>query len=187
MKRQKLRKQGKKHSSRRTRNRRTQPRTAEQYFARSAQFQDKWTRVTHVISKMRADKVSLQQASREYGLDPRTVIRLGRSALRKGTDRRYNARASDRLLRVFGNVPSRGGLRVVATRDSRQASQLAEYENAVQEYLETGDDSALRKFRRKRITDARGGRIPLLTNLGELDRLGSAGVLSFESLYAKAG
>jgi hypothetical protein len=72
-------------------------------------------------------------------------------------------------------------------RDSRQASQVAEYWNAVHRYLETGDDSALRKFRRKRITDAKGTRVPLLTDLDELDRLGSAGVLSFESLYAKAG
>ena len=135
---------------------------------------------------MRADGVSLRQASREFGLDPRTVVRLGGSALRKRANGRYKAKASDRLLRVL-RVPTREGLREIAVRDSRQASQVAEYWNAVHRYLETGDDSALRKFRRKRITDANGVRVPLLTDLGELDRLGSAGVLSFESLYAKAG
>lgn len=172
------------HQSARTQ--RHPPRSADDFFTRPRRFQDRWTRVTHVISKMRADGVSLHQASREFGLDPRTVVRLGRPALRKRANGRYAAKASDRLLRVL-LVPTPEGLREIAVRDSRQASQVAEYWNAVHRYLETGDDSALRKFRRKRITDANGVRVPLLTDLDELDRLGSAGVLSFESLYAKAG
>ncbi len=176
----------KRRSSRPARNRPVAPRTSEQYFARSERFQDRWSRVTHVIAMMRARGVSLRQASREFGIDPRTVVRLGGSALRKRASGRYAAKASDRLLRVLV-VPTREGLREIAVRDSRQASQVAEYWNAVHRYLETGDDSALRKFRRKRITDANGVRVPLLTDLDELDRLGSAGVLSFESLSAKAG
>lgn len=181
------RKLGKKRQSRHpATNKPIAPRTAKQYFAKSEQFQDRWTRVTHAISKMRGEGVSLRQASREFGLDPRTVTRLARPALRKRANGRYKAKPNDRLLRVLV-VPSPEGLREVAIRDSRQASQLAEYANAVQKYLETGDSAALRKFRRKRITDASGNRVPLLTDLAELDRLGSAGVLSFESLYAKAG
>jgi uncharacterized protein YaaR (DUF327 family) len=77
-------------------------------------------------------------------------------------------------------------LREVALRDSRQASQIAEYANAVQKYLQTGDDSALRKLKRRSITDATGKRVRLLMDLEEIDRLGSAGVLSFESLYARS-
>ncbi len=176
----------KRRSSRPARNRPQAPRTAEQYFAKSERFQDRWSRVTHVISKMRAEGVSLRQASREFEIDPRTVVRLGGPALRKRASGRYAAKASDRLLRVL-RVPTREGLREIAVRDSRQASQIAEYANAVQRYLQTGDASALRKFRRKRITDATGARVPLLTDLDELDRLGSAGVLSFESLYARVG
>ncbi len=161
------------------------PRTAERYFAMSEHAQDRWTRVTHVITKMRAEDISLQQASREYGLDPRTVARLARPALGKRANGRYAAKTSDRLLRVLV-VPSREGPREVAVRDSRQASQLAEYANAVHKYLDTGDSADLRKLRRKSVVDANGKRVRLLTNLAELDRLGSAGVLSFESLYAKA-
>jgi hypothetical protein len=67
----------------------------------------------------------------------------------------------------------------------RQASLLAEYWVAVQRYLETGDASALRKIRRKTITDSNGKRVRLIKDLAELDRQGSAGVLSFESIYAK--
>lgn len=165
------------------RNKPVAPRTAKEFFAMPERSQDRWTRVTHVVSKMRTDAVSLRQASREFGLDPRTVLRLSRPALRKRANGRYVAKGGDRLLRVLV-VPTPEGLREVAMRDSRQASQLARYSAAVDRYLETGDDTALRKFRRKRITDASGTRIPLLTDLNELDRLGSAGVLSFESLYA---
>ena len=135
---------------------------------------------------MRAEGLSLRQASREYGIDARTVVRLGGTALRKASNGRYKAKASDRLLRVM-IIPTREGTREVATRDSREASRIAEYSNAVQKYLQTGNDAALRKLRRKTVTDASGKRIRLITNLAELDRLGSAGVLSFESLYAKVG
>ena len=60
-----------------------------------------------------------------------------------------------------------------------------EYWNAVHRYLSTGDASRLVNFRGKHITDAQGEKFPLLTDREELDRLGSAGVLSFESLYAR--
>jgi hypothetical protein len=81
-------------------------------------------------------------------------------------------------------VPTHEGVGEIVTRDSRQASQLATYWIAVQKYLQTGDTSALSKFEGTNITDADGAQVPLLTDLEELDRLGSAGVLSFESLYA---
>ncbi len=127
----------------------------------------------------------MSQASREYGIDRRKVLRLAGSALRKTARGTYVAKRRDSLLRILV-VPTPDRLREVALRDSRQASQLAEYWDAVQRYLQKGDDSALRKFRGKRIKDAEGKPIRLLTNLEELDGLGNAGVLSFESLYAGA-
>ena len=175
----------KRRSARPIKNRFAPPRTPEEYFAKSERFQDTWTRVEHAVSKMRADDVSLQRASREFGLRPGTVIRWAGSALRKRRDGQYAAKASDRLLRVLV-IPTHEGLHEIAVRDSRQASLLAEYWAAVQKYLETGDASTLRKVRRKTITNADGKRLWLIKDLAELERLGSAGVLSFESLYAKA-
>jgi hypothetical protein len=187
--RRRKRKQGmldpRRRSSRDAKNTRATPRTVEEYFAQSTRSQDRWNRVTHVISKMRAEDVSLLEASRELGLDPRTVVRLGRPALRKRANGSYAARPTDNLLRVLV-IPTSDGLREIGVRDSRQTSMVAEYWAAVQKYLETGDASALRKIRRKTITDADGKRVRLIKDLAELDRLGSAGVLSFESLYAKA-
>ena len=133
---------------------------------------------------MRTEGVSLPQASREFGIDPRTVAGLARPALKKGANGRYAAKANDSLLRILV-IPNAEGLQEIALRDSRQATLLAEYWVAVQLYLETGDSSALRKIRRKTVTDSEGKRVRLITDLVELDRLGSAGVLSFESLYAK--
>jgi hypothetical protein len=161
------------------------PRTLNEYRAKSQRFQDVWNRVTHVITKMRSDKVSLPQASREFGLSPQTVIRLGGSALRKRANGQYGARSSDRLLRVLV-IPTSKGLQEVAVSNSEDASTLGKFWDAVQDYLETGDSKALRKFRGKRIIGADGEAIPLITDVAELDRLGSAGVLSFESLYAQA-
>ena len=176
----------KSRSSRPAKKKNLAPRTAEQFSAKSERFQDRWTRVTHVISEMRAEGVSLRKASRKFGIDPRTVVRLGGPALRKQANGRFVAKRSDRLLRVL-RVPGREEEpREIAIRDSRQASRVAEYSNAVQTYLQTGDAAGLRKFRGEHITDASGTQVPLLTDLDELDRLGSAGVLSFESLYPRS-
>lgn len=151
----------------------------------SENAQERWTLVAHVISKMRKEKTSLPKASREFHIDPRTVARLGKPALRKKKNGQYAAKASDRLLRVLV-IPTAKGLQEVAVTNSRDASILGKYWDAVQDYLQTGDSSALRQLEGIRIKDANGLVILLLTDVNELDRLGSAGVLSFESLYAKA-
>jgi hypothetical protein len=124
-------------------------------------IRDQWNRIAHAISKMRAERISLSQAAREFDLDRKLLIKLGRSALRKGP-------------------------REVATRNSEQASLLGKYWSAVQRYLQTGDDSELRKFEGQSVIAQSGEAFPLITNLSELDRLASAGVFSFESLYARS-
>lgn len=174
----------KRRSSHSLRHRDRAPRTARELFARPKQFQDLWNRVVNVVSKMRSEGVALRTASREHGLDPREVVPLAGSALRKRTNGRYVVRASDRLLRVLV-IPTSDGLREIATRDSRQASLLANYWIAVEGYLTFDDSSALQEFKGKKIRNANGKKIPLLTDLTELSRLGSAGVLSFETVYAK--
>lgn len=158
------------------------PQTTEEYFALREEERDLWSRSTHVITKMRTELVSLPVASGEFGLNPATVVQLVGSALRRNARGQYVAKARDRLLRVLV-IPVQEGIREIATRDSRQASQLATYWVAVQKYLETGDSSELSKFEGMYITDANGTKVSLITDLEELDRMGSAGVLSFESLY----
>ena len=150
----------------------------------SEQHQDLWRNIDQAVTEVRSG-ASLRQASRKFDLDPHKVSQLARPALRKLRNGRWAARTHDRLLRVLV-IPTRKGLREIGVRDSRQASLLGKYWTAVEQYRDAGDASALREFRGKYIIDADGKRFRLLTNLHELDRLGSAGVLSFESLYAKA-
>lgn len=164
----------------------SRPRTPEQLFALPTNIQEQWRLVEHAIQKMRREGISVTRAAREYGIDRRKVIELGGSALRKQRNGRYKAKASDRLLRVLV-IPSAGGLKEVAVRDSRTASKIASYSAAVHRFLQTGDRSGLSEFRKLRIIDASGKRIKLVTDTKELMRLGYAGVLSFESLYARVG
>jgi hypothetical protein len=161
------------------------PRTEAQYSAKPEKFKETWDRVLSAISKMRRDKVSLTQASRDAGTSPRTVTKWGKSALRKRKSGKYAAKAKDNLLRLV-MIPTPDGTREIAVRGSEQVSLLAEYWNALHRYLQTGDASQLSKFLGKHIKDANGADVPLLTDLPVLNRLGSAGVLSFESLYARS-
>jgi len=82
-------------------------------------------------------------------------------------------------------IPTPQGPQEITVRGLRTASQLGRYWVAVHKYYETGDVSGLQRFRGQSITAVGGKKYPLLTELDVLDRLGSAGVLSFESLYAK--
>ncbi|MFY9663353.1 MAG: hypothetical protein WAK19_02780 [Candidatus Cybelea sp.] len=160
------------------------PRTAAQYFSRPTRQRESLAKTAHVLSAMRSEGISLRKASRELGISSQTVRRHAGRALRKTQGGTYKARASDAMLRVMV-LPTPSGLAEIATRDSRMATKVAEYWNAVHLFLQTGDDSELQRFRGKYIIDAEGKRVPLLTDLDELERLGAAGVLSFESLYAR--
>jgi len=137
------------------------------------------------LPKLRTDGISVQEAERQFGLAPGTVAHIAGTALRKNKKRQFVARASDSLLRVLV-LPTPEGLSEIALRDSRQASLVGEYWAAVQKYLETGESSPLHRFKGIHVTGEDGKEISLLTDLDELDRLGAAGVLSFESLYARS-
>ena len=170
-----------KHPVRRMKLHIRRPTTARQYHALSQKQRETWDSVAHVISRMR-DRVSLAKASEEFGIAPSIVVEFGRPALRK-RNARYVATKTDHLLRVITTLGVMGKTEI-ATRDSRQASLVGGHWAGVQRYLQTGDDSALLRFKGKKVTDTAGKRHLLLTDLKEVDRQAAAGVLSFESMYA---
>jgi hypothetical protein len=167
-----------------TKNPLTSLRTGTEFFALREKVRETCIGITNAVSLIRNRHMSRTKAARESGVDARTLKRLGGSALRK-IKGRYVAKPDDRLFRLVV-VITKKGTQEVATRDSRQASKAGKHSAAVERYLETGDDSALRKLKGKYIVDATGKRVRLLTDLDELQRLASAGVLSFESLYARS-
>ena len=145
--------------------------------------QEVWDAVGQVTTEIRLG-ATLAQASRKFEIDPRKAARLARPALRKRRNGRWGARKFDRLLRVLP-LPSAKGLIDIGVPDSRQATLVGNYWNAVDLYRDTGDSSSLQFFQGKYITDADGRRAPFITDADELDRLASAGQLSFETLYAR--
>jgi hypothetical protein len=134
---------------------------------------------------MRARNLSLLEGSREIGIDPALVLKLGRPALQKQSNGRYVARKVDRLLRVLSELTPEGR-RDIAVRDSRQATILGKFWAGVQRYLQTGDDSVLLELAGTRVIDASGKRHALITDREILNKTGSVGDFSFESMYAGA-
>ena len=160
------------------------PRTSKELFALPRQFQEQWNRAVQVPSEMRSLGLSLAQASKQFGVSAKTVLRLAGAAFRKPSKGKVEVKRSDRLLRVL-LIPTTKGLREIAVRDSREASIVGKYWSAVEKYLSRGDASALLNLPRKSVIDERGRRVRLLTKLDELARQASAGVLRFESLYGR--
>jgi hypothetical protein len=134
---------------------------------------------------MRSEGLPLRKAAKEIGVDPRTVTKLVGSALKKGRGGRYEVEKTDRLLRVM-KIPGPKGEEEIVIRGSKQAALLGKYWNAVHKSMDTGDSSALDKFKDKEIKGADGKPRVLITDRKELNRLGKAGVLSFESIYARS-
>jgi hypothetical protein len=160
------------------------PRSIEDYNAISEKDRQLWDDVGQITTEVRLG-ASLNFASKKFSRDPRVVRRLGKIALRKLRNGRWAARRTDRLLRVLQRLTREGKVEV-ALSDSRQATVLGKYWNAVELYRDTGDASRLEEFDGQHIIDAAGNHLPLLTDLRTIDRLGAAGVLSFETLYGRA-
>lgn len=159
------------------------PRSLKQYNALPTRSSEAAQNAAQTISRMR-DGVSLRRASAELGIDPRTVVRYAGSALRRTKSGRYAAKSSDTAFRRLV-VPAQGGQIEVVIRGSRVASEIGKRSAAQREFLASGDDTRMRKLQRTRLLDASGHEIPFLTDLEELERLGDAGLLEFESIYAR--
>jgi hypothetical protein len=156
-----------------------------QYSHLSEDLQDQWIKITNVIQRIRRERISLTKAAKESGISRKKVLQFGGSALKKQPNGRYAVRSSDRLLRVL-IIPSKAGSIEIAVRDSRTASKIGKYHTAVQEFIRRGDDTKLRQFEKHKLKDASGNPIKLLTDRADLMRLAHAGVLSFESIYARS-
>ena len=161
------------------------PRTSEEFFALPKKFQDQWNRAVQVPAEMRRLGLSLPQASHKFRVSPKTVLRVAGSAFTKKGGK-YRVKPVDRLLRVLV-IPGKKGLREIVVRDSREASVVGQYWSAVEKALgPTQDSTAFLKLPRKTVRDENGRRVRLLTDLDELKRQASAGVLHFEAMYGRA-
>jgi hypothetical protein len=153
-----------------------------QWQTRSVAGREGYRRALDVLSRLRHGE-SLSAAAREVGTTPDAVRRYAGSALTRGEHGRYVAKPSDRLYRPMWFLDARGKV-MVEPANSREASKLARYWDALDHYLRTGDDGRLRRFRRQLLRTRDKTRLPFLTDTEIIDYLARAGELSFEDLYA---
>jgi hypothetical protein len=110
-------------------------------------------RALEVVSEARRGKGSLSKLARARGIDPKTVRRASGAFRKKGG--RWVVIKKDRVERWLKSYE--GGFRTeVLVNDSRAASLLSRYSNAVGRYLETGDPSGLAEFEGRTYKDANG-------------------------------
>lgn len=141
-------------------------------------------KVLKALSLMRNDSLSVGRAAREVGTTPNAIRRYAGTALEKDARGRYTAKHFDRLARSMTFYTDRGRI-TLDVRDSRCASRIGKYMNAVDHYLTTGDECPLRAFRGQSV---RVDKLtyPFITDIGVLDTLAGAGELRFDSLYRLA-
>jgi hypothetical protein len=138
-----------------------------------------------VVGLMRRHRYSLRRASRDVGIDPRTVRRYAGGALvqRRG---RYAAKLADRLPRTLAFFDASGDQIELTTRSSKTASLVARYHNSLRSYAQYGDATALREFEGKTITVG-GKRHNFMTDTRQLSRLIRAGELRVQDIYGSGG
>lgn len=131
----------------------------------------------HALELMRAGQ-PLSRAARRAGTTPAAVLRhVGPALERRGG--RWVARPGDRLLRVMKVLGEDGVEHEVAVRGSRAASLVGEHWSAIGHYLETGDESRLRRLEGKRVAG-----ITLETDPDAIDRWERRGELQVEDIYS---
>ena len=138
-------------------------------------------RALDALRLMRAGR-SMSAAARLARTTPETMEKYVGTELGTDQDGRRAASEEDDLIRpmVFLTEDGRIPVEIVGSRD---ASRLALYEQAADEFLRTGEDFALRDFDGDSVIDADGNEHFFLTDLDVLERLANVGEVSFEDLY----
>jgi hypothetical protein len=110
-------------------------------------------RALEVVSEARRGKGSLSKLAQARGIAPKTVRRASGAFRKKGG--RWVATGTDRVERWLKTY-EHGQRTEVLVRNSRTATRLSRYANAVGRYIETGDARGLREFEGKTYRDASG-------------------------------
>ena len=117
-------------------------------------------RALAALSKIRQG-LFLSVAAKEVGIDSRTAAKhLGRAITK--LNGKYLARPVDHISRSM-LVYSQGKQFVITVTDSKAASTIGQYFNAVRQYLNTGDSAALKKFKNVLVVDSDGTKYRLET------------------------
>ena len=107
-----------------------------------------------VISELRNSKTkTLPQAANNNDISVQNVIKHTNGF--KKVNGKPVVKRWDRIHRIM-RVNTGGKEKSVEIKDSRTASVVGRYHNAVKQFLNTGDKTKLQKFRNKKIKDSKG-------------------------------
>jgi hypothetical protein len=142
-------------------------------------------RALAALGRMRREHLSLSEVCRQEHIKPATFRRFVGSAVRQDKPGgRFRAIAGDSFRRDL-QIPTVLGQVVISVRGSRNARFIANYLNAVSEYLRTGKTQKLDLFKGKTVK-VDGKDLQLITDPAKLLPLAEADVLHFDQLYASA-
>jgi len=118
-------------------------------------------RSLRVVSYMKRHNVSLTKASKENHILPKTVVKHSNAVKKVGG--RWIPKRWYSIERVMA-INENGKSTYIKVKDSRHASTIGKYQNAVRRFLETGDESVLKPFKGKKVRDSEGNLHTLETN-----------------------
>ncbi len=122
-----------------------------------------------VIGELRNSKTkSLPQAANDKGITVKNVIKHTNGF--KKVNGKPVVKKWDRIQRIM-RINTNGQEKSVTLVDSRTASVVRRYHNAVKQFLNTGDKSKLSKFRNKKVKDSKGKLHQFETNPDEIIRI----------------
>jgi len=122
----------------------------------------------NVLSDVRNNGKSLYKACKEKGVTVKTVLKSTNAFKKVGN--RWTAKEFDRISRIM-KISEDDEETSIEINDSRTASLIGRYHNAVKKYLETGNTSELDKFKGKTIKDAQGNTHVFETDTEALDEI----------------
>lgn len=137
-----------------------------------------------IALKRRRPELSLSAAAKQSGTTLKTVRRYAGTALETRSGR-LDVSSRDRIPRNLRFLTAKGQV-VIRVTNSRDASRIARYNNAVRKYLMTGDTAGLQPYSGKSIR-AGGATYEFVTDPAALNRLARAGEVHVLDIYAPAG
>jgi hypothetical protein len=142
-----------------------------------------YDRALEALHLMRREGRSLRAAAREVGVDPRTVSKYIRPALRRDPRTgEWRPKPQDNLPREVRYTTPEGRTETVLVRGSQEARKVADWQSAVLHFQRTGDDRYLRRLRYRTFVDAHGKRHRLPTDPAQIEQLSETGQLDVEEV-----
>lgn len=138
-------------------------------------------RALHALSLVRTQDYSLTAAAEEAHTTLDTVKKYAGTALSK-EGAHWRVSEWDRIPRPMRFITPQG-LTAIEVKDSRSASAIGRYMDAIDEYLKTGNEEVLRPFRSQTFV-ANGVEHSFVVDPETLETLANIGQVQFEDLYA---